>query len=715
MYSEWDLRVYSAAGARKDVSRHWVTSASFELVERGGMASGSLQLLHGMTEPGLVAGDRVDLYLYSVLRYRGWVRTPQSEASDTERSTPTLQGLAERLNGYRVRRVYAYGSYTDLAVIAADLLGDYVTITGRFPSLSVTATTTGVTVKRFDARGKSVAAALSALCDLSGGACYWQGGVNTSTLVDTLTFGPKPTTASQVLALGGSVEALVYPTDTAGIVNRITVKGGQVLQPNLCPNGSFEALVPSSDSAGNLIYNPSFEELSGGAGVGWVTTLAAEWIAGAGHSGNSYVRLGFTTALPSDAEGTVDSGQTNYESRILQGVTYRASAWARRYTSGTASECRLYCIVHDASHAQLATLATAYGDPGNSWTLLTLALDFSAYPTAEHVYVGVQSKSTNAAGGIAVDDVALYQDGTVLQDGWGVTSAGAATVADMDLQVMDPVPADGGLCILLEPANVASASTDWLDIRTSRSARFRVTPGQAYSLIVRWQTDSLGSATVSAGVSTYMADGTAGAGSIESPDTAANPATWQLLSLTFNAAADDQSAEVFVRVKSNTEVYLDAIMLVAGDVPADVRDYGYHWDATTFGATIDTDDAALTGLSTAAAGSLAAYGDRETDVAQTDVVDRTSLLAFATGYFNVWAVPAIEARIRLRASESAHVLNLGSLVRVTGLPVAYAIGALMPNRVRVSVADDVTVDADIGNQRPTLTELIRQEMARRVV
>lgn len=701
------MRVYSSSGARKAVPPGWASSIGYELAERGGMATGWLQAMDAIDAGRLSVGDRVDVWLYGAIRYRGWVRTAQGEAAEYERSSPTLQGLAERLGGYRVSRVYAYGTAVDLADIAADVIADYVTVTGRWPSLSVTCTDVGVTARRFDGRGKSVAQALSALCDLAGGAAYWQCGVDGSTLADTLTWGPRPTSAgSQVYALGGAVEALIYPVDTSAIANRVQLRGGPVAQPNLCPNGSFELLSPSTDTGANLLYNPSFEEMSGGAAVGWNTTVAAEWIAGAGHSGGEYLRLGFTTLRPADAYGTVDTGLPGYWTRILEGTDYRAAAWVRRFVSGTASEVRMNCFVLNSAGALLGTISGSYADPGNDWTRITLDIDLSAYPTAWTIYVGLNSKATNAAGGIAVDDVSLYIADAVAQDDWAVSSAGAATVGSIDLQVMDPAPMAGGLCLKLEPADVATASTDYLEVRTRRSSRIRVTPGQLYTLLVWWTTDGAGSATVSAGLDTFMADDTAGAGSFEVPSVTGNPSGWQLLSGTYTLAPDDQSAEVFVRVRANQAVYLDCVMLVAGDVPSDVRDYGHWWADTSFEALIDTSDAALTGLSTAAAGSIAAYGEREAGIDQADVVDQATLVAWATGYFNAAAVPVIEGKLTITARSAADLVNLGSLVRVVGLPTSVGIGALMPSRVRVSVGEAVRVDADLGSERPSLTGLL---------
>jgi len=661
-----------------------------------------------LEDAGLSVGDRVDIWLYGAIRYRGWVRTAQSEAAEYERSSPTLQGLAERLGGYRVSRVYAYETAVDLADIAADVIADTVTITGRWPALSVTCTDVGVTSRRFDGRGKSVAQALSALCDLAGGGAYWQCGVDGSTLADTLLWGPRPTSAgSQVYACGGSVEAFIYPVDTSAIVNRVWLRGGPVTQPNLLANGSFEEATPSSESAGNELYNGSFEEQSGGAAVGWLANLAAEFKAGAGHSGNQYVRLGFTTVDPGVSQGSIGVYDTSYYVRIVQGVDYRAAAWVRRYTSGSASECHLYCVVLDGAGLQLASIDGTDADPGDSWSRITLDIDLSSYATAQTIYVGVATPNTNASGGIAVDDVSLYPVDAVAQSGWRVSSAGDAGAATVDLVSDGPTggPAHGGWCVELEATGVAT-DADYLEIRTSRDSRVRLTGGQTYTLLARYSTGGAGSATVSMGIDTYLADGSAGAGSIESPDVTGNPSGWELLTLSWTSAVDDVAGEVYLRVRSDDAVYWDAVMLVTGDPPADVRDYGRWWAETTFEALIDTDDAALTGLSTAAAGSIAAYGEREAGLDQADVVDQATLVAWATGYFNAAAVPVVEGKLTLTARSAGDLVNLGSLVRVVGLPTSLGIGALMPSRVRVSVGEAVRVDADLGSERPTLTGLL---------
>src|SRR5687768_5825359 len=249
MASEVDIRLYTKAGLRKFLPE--VASLNFELTEMGGMAAGELSLTVPWEDFDLDGTEYVDVRLFGQsdpIIYRGKVRVARRDIEATEIATLSLQPLIEDLNHYMVRWKYAYGGAgVDLAVIADDLLDDFVNLPGRLAGRWAAADlqTVGVTLNEFDATGRTVSQAFNMLCDKAPGLAIW-GVEATSTTTDRIYLRPKPTATEKYYTIGGNITGFAYPKDTGQIINVINLIGGPVKQPNLAYNPSFEEVAPAS-------------------------------------------------------------------------------------------------------------------------------------------------------------------------------------------------------------------------------------------------------------------------------------------------------------------------------------------------------------------------------------------------------------------------------------------------------------------------------------
>src|SRR5688500_9432404 len=107
---DFDARLYhKVAGAWKRKTMPSVTSADFEINERGGMASGSMSLPVTWEDMPFVGTEFVDFYLFDTLMYRGFIKIASHEMNPGETASPTLQSIVERLNHYPCLWMYAYG------------------------------------------------------------------------------------------------------------------------------------------------------------------------------------------------------------------------------------------------------------------------------------------------------------------------------------------------------------------------------------------------------------------------------------------------------------------------------------------------------------------------------------------------------------------------------------------------------------------------------
>lgn len=700
-----DIRLYGKDGKRKYLPDG--IACSFELTERGGMASGNLTVPMTWEQFSLLGSEYIDVYLFESLIYRGWVHVPSIDMSPNENLTIGLQSLVAVLNKYIVRWKYAYGGGADLSVIATDLVNDFAALTNRLAArLTTDIQTIGVTLTEFDAVGRSLGQALNMLCDQAPNLAIW--GVKApSPVTDQIYFLPKPDTTGKYYSIGGLITGFAYPKDTGQIINVVNLTGGPVKQPNLCYNPSFEEVAPASETVGNLLLDYSFEDND----AAWTLTGTRKY-----------------TGLDGTARGTPKSGKywleldQNTESGIQvvlapHSVVYTGWCWVRREDIGTATQVRLTLEGLSAADAVVTTASTAYLAPaGTDWEKISVDLDSTAQPTVVKIRFRVETNGGSASNdGVLVDDATLVEKNGEGAVGWKRSVRGVADASVFQWNYRPSTLAyHGGYVVNSDPSSIA-AGTDYVELRTTKEKRIAVQPNERLSLIF-YYTPVTNPVDYSFGITEFKSDGTETTTSEHATTTSVGSGWLQSGSLSISAGtdgpgittrADTAFVEVFIRHRDNDPMYIDAVFLVQGEIPTDVNTGGDYWAGENYERRWKVSDAGLS-LSSAAAASITNYNEKEEDVSSNLVIDKTSGISFIEDYFNQSAVPAIVARLnvdRLTAAEQLLICSDGK-VKVNNLPSAP--DALSPARVSYTItADQVDFSADLGNERPQLAKLFR--------
>lgn len=590
--SELDFRLYDSDGLRKAFSHDWIDEIDFEYLERGGYGQGSVSMLATWEDVQLVGNERIDIYLLGEFAYRGYLRINQNDIADPERGSFTFYGLIELLDRWQVTRKYAYGCAVDLSVVFTDIITDYVQIADRKPLIVIDAQAVGATLREFDATGGSVAQAINRLCDLAPGQMVWGSDVDATTN-DRIYFRPKNFAREYTHVIGKNVTAFSYPRDTSTIVNRVFITGGPVKQPNLAPNGSFEQIAPSSVEVNNYLLDYSFEDgapsaqwtLAGGATVKTVGDATAH---GSARTGKRWLELD-------------TSGETAKQTRKIDYLTqYTFSMWAR-YEDPVLSIGREVKVTVEGLDAANSVVTTdtliPYTDPGSAiYTELTAPFDFLLEPTVTQVRFTIETNAGGAVNdGILVDDVGFWPLCSEGQECWRMNLGGVARLGALDWSVKTaPAPKHGGYSVKMLPAGITGGS-DYMEIYTPKKCWVSVSPNERYTLSVWWQTNGGGSASFQIGATPIKTDGTQGTNQV-SAVISGNPSVWTLQTIDIQTANDTAQLQLFLSAASNTAIYFDAVMLVQGEVPTDVTEFGDYWPGEDYELLVGSDDGELAGL-----------------------------------------------------------------------------------------------------------------------
>lgn len=719
---EWEIRVYDhmdpSTGKRKAFGsagydlQSVVSQLNFEIQERGGYGSGACEFIAGWDEVSLAGTERVDVYLWDEPAYRGYLRIAQKSVASPESANPQFYGMVAILDQWKVKRKYAYGCATDVATIARDIALDYVAVSGRFPSVSLDmSTAVGATLKEYDGRGKSIAQAFNELADMAPNQAIWGAVMDNATPVpgDILYFKPKPTATSYVVPVGDNVQAFTYPSDTHEIVNSLApLKGGAVLQPNLAINGSFEEVKPASEYAGNLLLNYSFEDataywsFANGASV---KQTGGSGATGTSKTGNWWLELDTTNEEAAQTVNIIPLGH------------YEASLWARLEFPANTNTGYFIVEGYDAFNVLIVTSATTpLTGLSGIYQRFTVDMDLASHATVTKLKFRVGSNGgTESFNGILVDDCGIYEYCADAQETWRVLNTGNAVIDEFDWASEAVTARTGEYSVRINCSGI-SVTADTGELYYLPSESPDVKPEERYTIIAWWRTDGTGTPADSAltiGAVSIKSDNTQD--TVWESDTAVIPGSgqtdWQMIYKDFVTNGDTAKLQLFVRVRTNTVMYIDDVMLVEGEVPSEVQSKGGYWPGDTYQRYIDVTetvvnsngDAFNTMLDTNVSSSITNYGEHEDDPSNDLVTDLDTALAYASGQFNAKALPKVQARLEIFGARK--LIGQEGKLRIVNIPNAP--DALFPSRSNYTIsAEAINCSVELGDQRPDLASLL---------
>lgn len=679
------VRLYDGNGKRKRLPSSWISGVDFTHSERGGFLDGNISLDVDWAELSLDGTERVDVWLWGSLLYRGWVRMRQRELNGSGKASLSLGGLMERLNGYLVRRCSCYGGATNLATIFTDLVAEYVTRSGRLPSLVIDTTDVsalGLTASEFCAKGKTIPEAFNQLCDLAPNRLIWGCDVD-DTGADRLYLRPRATAATQVYSVGKGITGFVYPQNATEVVNKIYVTGGKAERANILKNGSFEECVKPGETTTNLLKNPGFEN----GNDDW-TRINDPTLDTNGRNGPGSFDMDNNPSAEEALSQTVDIGS-------ISGIT--GSFWYKVFVGGI-NKFKLKLELLNSSSTVLYTSESAEQTAIADGLFHQFVYPYPSYP-ADNAIAKCRLTLTltycaDDLKGLKVDDFALYPPDPAVE-GWKVGQANNGSYSLLQWQCRDasPSPAHGGNKV--KAAGVLG-SGGYVELAVAEDARPDVK--HAYPYVVRFSAMAVGSSgKIRVGARLYNSDGDLQR-TAESSDITILTTLWQEASFSFTTELDTEKVEVFVRLYENGRTfYLDAAGLFEGTSPPSGYYVGENFEGAKSTAEYGSGD-----IGADAANSISTWGEREKEVSVDAVRDFLQLGAYAIDFFKASAIPKMQGRLTI--SDAQAPLTFNGQVRIVNLPSAPA--AMNVAKVKYKVGAGVTIDADMNNERPDLALLL---------
>jgi hypothetical protein len=682
-------RLYDRDGKRKRLPGDWINRLDFVLSERGGCLDGSVSLDVDWADLALDGTERLDIWLWGQILYRGWIRTPQRELSGSGKALLTTYGLMERLNGYLVRRCSCYGGATNFETIFLDLVAEYVTRSGRLPDLVIDTTgvaALGLTATEFCAKGKPFPEALNQLCDLAPNRLIWGCDVDDEGN-DRLYLRPRATQATQVYAVGDRITGFVYPPDATEVVNKIYVTGGPAERPNLITNGSFEDCVPPGEAT-SLLLNGDFEINDGDNDADDWTRSGDPTLTNISRSGEWAFYLDNNPFADETLSQTVDIGS-------VSGLT--ASFWYKTATGGV-NKFKVKIELLNSASTVLYSSESAEQDAtaDDYWHQFTYAYpSWPADPLIAKARVSLKcTVCTDDTKGFIVDDVSLYPP-EVAVEGWKVGQAndGSFSLLQWINRDPSPLPVHGGNKV---KAAAVLGSGGYVEIAVTEDARVEVKKAHPY--VIRFGVQaSGGTGIVRVGSRFYEEDGTLQT-TLESGNISLTSGLWFEASYAITTGEETAKMEPFLRLYTNGRTYyIDAAGLFEGTSPPS----GYYVGENFEGVKSVAEFSSLE-IGADAVNSIDDWGEREAEVSVDGVRSFTELGAYAVDYFRANAVPKVRGRLTI--GDAQKPLTFDGQVRVVNLPEAPA--AMNVARAKYTVASSITIDADLNDERPDLALLL---------
>lgn len=712
---EVDIRVYNADGTRKYLPQSWIGELSFEIAERGGAQTGSIQFLAAWEDLAFVGNEYIDVRLFggSEILYRGYVRQPQQELGNPERSTPTLHGLMELLNGYLVRRDFFYSPAVSPDTFFDDLCAQCVTTSDKMPALVLDTAGVGglsLTLSSLACKGKTVPQVLNALCDLFPNELIWGCDVEGVTNLNRLYLRPRASHVLYTYVVGGQVGAYVYPRDCTKIVNKVYVTGGKVnttdaTLANLLPNASFEDAVAIGELTSNILENASFED-----GFDHWDYDGAVPASGFGRTGNGAAELNNDAATPEYVaqDVPVASNLTGAHAACYWNARLNTIVWTNQIkfelkNGGTWDSDGLYSggsVVASSTQSPVTGISD-----GPGYTYHRYFYDWSVpgsltYDCLRVSFILTTDSPTGFSGQTILDDCALWLDGTSAAKSWRVSRGHIGTFSAIDWQNSEVTPYDGAVCVKAT-AQVTTASGNYAEIATTEADRPQGQPRRAYLINFKVQAVTSGTQQFQAGARIYQG------GQLKSTVLGAaqfgTVGSWIDVSASVGSGNDCDAIEPFLRFLTDGVAYVDAAAMY---VDRDSLPTEYSPDDTFRGVRSVTD---YTSVEIGdAVDSLATWGLREAEVTNENVTDETTLEAFAQSYLRAYGVPDVQARLTIQGATKA--AGLDGLYRIVNLPSAPP--ALPAARLNYRIGSDwINIEAQLNSERPTMAKLLRQVSA----
>jgi hypothetical protein len=320
------------------LSPRQVSSAEWSLEENGGYGQFSLSLLpNGSVEDWLDPDEvepfsRVEMFVDGVCRYRGFSTRPAVTLGDPVRYEISGFGLSAVAGITVSKSNLVYASTRDVSDIMGDLISQR--LDALWPGLQRSLQPTGVNKERFESKGKRFQEAADELSSSTGGDMIWgfyhteTDAYTDSTDIEIKWHHKRPNQIRSGLKTNLALpdHAFVVPSsgvsgssgdrDYMRIENYAHFTGGNPANPNLIPNGQFDAPIKAGSGNANLFLNGDFEE-GGGTPTSWYgyqhVRKTASGDAGSPFSGDAFLELDFNDGFTGSGVSSTNSAYPNIQ------------------------------------------------------------------------------------------------------------------------------------------------------------------------------------------------------------------------------------------------------------------------------------------------------------------------------------------------------------------------------------------------------------------
>ncbi len=617
--------LWDGEGVRKPLNTNRIRRASWTDERYGGWTQFTMELNVTLEDPDdatiVSQNDRIELWFYGERRYRGFV----SSVTVTEDEPPTVTlagyGIAFQASKPTVNHAFVYPQQVDIARVFADVAQEFVT--PLFPDLVIEADPVDVTTQQVESTYKSVADALNDLTQNQGENLALWGGDADDDGNDRLYVKPFSSVTDWAIPVPGrNVTASSRETQSADIVNRLTILGGNPRYPNLLYNSSFERPRFSDASEGNILLNPNFEDATDWSGTG------------AYQAANSTVGNAFTGSRMWKTQGVGTYGtQTQNTSAVpvVPGWDYLVSVQAKREADLTPVQglITLKWLNSGGGILQTDSLDTSTTTLSPVWRPFSFTSRAPAGATGYTLRLETSDEG-GVGDGILWDAAEVAPASVIYQDKWEADVSGIAAIDRLNWAYRDGI--DGGYCVLAD-FSALDADTDEAAIQPLAAERFEVQAGSTYtaSAYLKSPPGVTSNGKLRLEVRQYDQDGVEL--EIDHINIAAG-AGWVAWTQEYgDVTMTEDTTHVLFKIvwRGDSALLLDGVCFrdaAAGH--AFIRD-------GQFVTTIGADNPLLLTLSAPALGSIGLYGYRDAVETVDGVNDETDALAYCEAYFNVHA------------------------------------------------------------------------------